>query len=407
MKRSFVWMMAAILVCGSTVLSSCNGDDKFSSDVRIGVEPGFQETINSIMQNVKTDMEAADFKDLAPLAEALKNCTAKVSCTGTDSTGVQEIIASLQTLLDSFFDSENPATFGWSRNFSNLLKTLQMAVNVSMAFEKNVDNKYVGERNYSHSFDIVVNDTLTYNIAFGTEKNTGVSLEGIDNAVHRRLIIDRNGTTVLTINTNKDFDANVKGNSINTTQLSMGSLDYKGMKFSLVRTQHNIDSVASNLVYSKGDSKVVDISLKGENDLTLEKLLHHNAVFKGELEASISDGMLGLKSNIDNMNKFYMAGLGLAEIGIAGGSKEKCQEVTDAFNSVVNSKLLLFGSEFGLVTFKPLASDSVPDIYRPELILRQLPIDENSGELVLKDFLAMMGLSFEDIINMLLGKDNE
>ena len=407
MKKGFAWMMAAILVCGSTVLSSCNGDDKLSSDVRIGVEPGFQETINSIMQNVKTDMEAADFKDLAPLAEALKNCTAKVSCTGTDSTGVQEIIASLQTLLDSFFDSENPATFGWSRNFSNLLKTLQMAVNVSMAFEKNVDNKYVGERNYSHSFDIVVNDTLTYNIAFGTEKNTGVSLEGIDNAVHRRLIIDRNGSTVLVVNTNQNLDASMNGYQINATQLGTSSLEYKDMKFSLECTQHNIDSVASNLVYSKGDSKVVDISLKGENDLTLEKLLHHNAVFKGELEASISDGMLGLKSNIDNMNKFYMAGLGLAEIGIAGGSKEKCQEVTDAFNSVVNSKLLLFGSEFGLVTFKPLASDSVPDIYRPELILRQLPIDENSGELVLKDFLAMMGLSFEDIINMLLGKDNE
>jgi hypothetical protein len=253
----------------------------------------------------------------------------------------------------------------------------------------------------------VVNDTLTYNIAFGTEKNTGVSLEGIDNAVHRRLIIDRNGSTVLVVNTNQNLDASMNGYQINATQLGTSSLEYKDMKFSLECTQHNIDSVASNLVYSKGDSKVVDISLKGENDLTLEKLLHHNAVFKGELEASISDGMLGLKSNIDNMNKFYMAGLGLAEIGIAGGSKEKCQEVTDAFNSVVNSKLLLFGSEFGLVTFKPLASDSVPDIYRPELILRQLPIDENSGELVLKDFLAMMGLSFEDIINMLLGKDNE
>ena len=111
--------MAAILVCGSTALSSCNGDDKLSSDVRIGVEPDVQETINNIMQSMKSDMKAADFKDLTSLAEALKNGTATVNCTGTDSTGVQEIIASLQTLLDSFFPSENPATFGWSRNTIN------------------------------------------------------------------------------------------------------------------------------------------------------------------------------------------------------------------------------------------------------------------------------------------------
>ena len=400
-------MMAAILVCGSTVLSSCNGDDKFSSDVRIGVEPGFQETINSIMQNVKTDMEAADFKDLAPLAEALKNCTAKVSCTGTDSTGVQEIIASLQTLLDSFFDSENPATFGWSRNFSNLLKTLQMAVNVSMAFEKNVDNKYVGERNYSHSFDIVVNDTLTYNIAFGTEKNTGVSLEGIDNAVHRRLIIDRNGTTVLTINTNKDFDANVKGNSINTTQLRMGSLDYKGMKFSLVRTQHNTDSVASNFAYTKDGDEVISIKLKGENNLNLETLLHHNAVFKGKLEISIFSDMLEIKCNIDNMNKFYMAGLGLAGTALIGSSKENCQKVTDEYNTVVNSKLSLFGDEQGLVIFEPLLSDSVHNTYRPGIVLQLLPIDENSEKVILKDFMNLMGVSLNNIIEMLIGRQTD
>lgn len=400
-------MMAAILICGSTVLSSCNGNDKFSSDVKIGFEAGFQETINSIMQSVKTDMEAVNFNDLAPLADALRNGIAMVNWNGTDSIGGQQVVASLQSLLDSFFDGENPKTFGKSWSFSNLSKTLQLAVNVGMAFDKNADAQYVGERNYSYSFDIVVNDTLTYKIMLGTEKNTGVSLAGIDNAVHRKLIIDRNGSTVLVVNTNQNLDAGMNDYHINATQLGTSSLEYKDMKFSLVRTQYNTDSTTSNFVYSKEGSKVVDIRLKGENDLTLEKLLHHNAVFKGELEASLNDGMLGLKSNINNMNKFYMAGLELAGIGVAGDSKEKCQELTDAFNAVVNSKLLLYGSDFGLVTFKPVASDSIPDIYRPKLFLRQLPIDENSGEIVLKDFLEMMGLSFEDIINMLLGQNNE
>jgi len=408
MKRSFVWMMAAILVCGSTVLFSCNGDDKFSSDVRIEYEPGYQETINNIMQSVKTDMEAVNFNDLSPLAEALRNGVAIVNWNETDREGEQQqVVAGLQSLLDSFFDSENPKTFDKSWSFSNLSKTLQLVVNVGMAFDKNANGQYVGDRNYSHTFDVVVNDTLTYKIVFGTEKSTGVSLAGIDNVIHRKLMIDRNGSTVLAVNANQNLDASMNGYHIKATQLGTSSLEYKDMKFSLERTQHNIDSVTSNFVYSREGSKVVDIRLKGENDLTLEKLLQHNVVFKGELEASLSDGMLGLKSNILNMNKFYLAGLELAGIGIKGGSKEKCQELTDAFNSVVNSNLLLNGTEFGMVTFKPIASDSLPDIYRPELVLRQLPISEDSGELVLKDFLAMMGLSFDNIINMLLGQDTE
>ena len=394
-------MMAAILVCGSTVLSSCNGDDKLSSDVRIGVEPGFQEMINSIMQNVKTDMEVADFKDLAPLTEALKNGTATVSCTGTDSTGVQEIIASLQTLLDSFFDSENPATFGWSRNFSNLSKTLQMAVNVSMAFEKNANNQYVGDRNYSQLFDIVVNDTLTYNIAFGTEKNTGVSLEGIDNAVHRKLIIDRNGSTVLVFNTNQNLDASMNGYQINANQLRTGSLEYKDMRFAMERMQHNIGSVVDNFVYYKAGSEVLGIKMKSENNLSLEKLLQHDVMFKGELELCINDGMLKLESNVGNMNKFYLASIGLAGIDIAGSSQENCQKQADAFNAVVNSKLSLFGAEQGVVMIEPVTTDSVSNKYRPELVLQ--PTDDGE-KIILKDFLEDMGLTFKDIIEMVTGQ---
>jgi len=394
-------MMVAILVCGSAVLSSCSGDDKFSSDVRIGFEPGYQETINNIMQSVKTDLKAADFKDLAPLADALKNCTAKVSCTGTDTTGVQQFIDNLQSLLDSFFPSDNPKTFAKSWNFSNLSNSLQMAVNMSLAFEKNADNQYEGDRKYSHLFDVVVNDTLTYNIAFSTEKNSGVSLTEADNEAHHKLTVCRNGTQVLAIDTHYDLDVDRNGYQIDFTQLRTGSLEYKDMRFAMERTQHNIGSAAGNFVYHKAGSEVLGIKMKSENNLSLEKLLQHDVVFKGELELCINDGMLKLESNVDNMNKFYLASIGLAGIGIAGSSQENCQKQADAFNAVVNSKLSLFGAEQGVVMIEPVSTESESNRYRPELVLQ--PTDDGE-KIILKDFFEEIGLSFKDIIEMITGQ---
>ena len=395
-------MMVAILVCGSAVLFSCNGDDKFSSDVRIEYEPGYQETINNIMQSVKTDMEAVNFNDLSPLAEALRNGVAIVNWNETDREGEQQqVVAGLQSLLDSFFDSENPKTFDKSWSFSNLSKTLQLVVNVGMAFDKNANGQYVGDRNYSHTFDVVVNDTLTYKIVFGTEKSTGVSLAGIDNVIHRKLMIDRNGSTVLAVNANQNLDASMNGYHIKATQLGTSSLEYKDMRFAMERTQHNIGSAASNFVYHKAGSEVLGIKMKSENNLSLEKLLQHGVVFKGELELSINDGMLKLESNVDNMNKFYLASIGLAGIGIAGSSQENCQKQADAFNAVVNSKLSLFGAEQGVVMIEPVTTDSVSNRYRPELVLQ--PTDDGE-KIILKDFFEEIGLSFKNIIEMITGQ---
>ena len=408
MKKMIHWKFSAIrllvfsvVFCGTTVLSSCSGDDKSSLDVRMEFEPDLQESINSIIQRSSSDIKAADFKDLTSLAEAIKTGTATVNCTGIDSTGVQQFIDNLQSLLDSFFPSVNPKTFDKSWKFSNLSKTLQLVSNMSLAFEKNADNQYVGDRNYSHLFDVVVNDTLTYNIAFSTEKITGLSLTGADNEAQHKLTVCRNGTQVLAIDTHYNLDVDRNGYQIDFTQLRTGSLEYKDMRFAMERTQHNIDSVVDNFVYNKDGSEVLGIKMKSKNNLSLEKLLQHDVVFNSELELCINDGMLKLESNVDNMNKFYLASIGLAEIGIAGSSQENCQKQADAFNAVVNSKLSLFGVEQGVVMIEPVTTDSVSNIYRPELVL-QLTYD--GEKIILKNFFEGIGLSFKDIIEMISGQ---
>ena len=120
MKKIMNWMMTAILLCGTTALYSCSSDDKYSSDVKIQFEPGQQEMINSIMQSVKADMEAVNFQELAPLANALKDGSIKINWNEVDSVATQQIVTGLQSLLDGFFDSETPRTYDKTWQLANL-----------------------------------------------------------------------------------------------------------------------------------------------------------------------------------------------------------------------------------------------------------------------------------------------
>ena len=214
-------------------------------------------------------------------------------------------------------------------------------------------------------------------------------------------IMQRSNSDMKAADTHYDLDVDRNGYQIDFTQLRTGSLEYKDMRFAMERTQHNIDSVVDNFVYNKDGSEVLGIKMKSKNNLSLEKLLQHDVVFNSELELCINDGMLKLESNVDNMNKFYLASIGLAEIGIAGSSQENCQKQADAFNAVVNSKLSLFGVEQGVVMIEPVTTDSVSNIYRPELVL-QLTYD--GEKIILKNFFEGIGLSFKDIIEMISGQ---
>lgn len=396
MKKLVYLIVAAILICGSTVFSSCKDDDKDSLVVKIVVDPNRQEKIDKILDALEADLEAIDFKELMSLAESMRNDTITVNWIGVDSTGVQQILNSLQSLLDSLVTRQNSTTINQTYDFSNLSLTLQLADNVGKVFEKILNIYNLGDRIYSDSLDIVVSDTLTYKIKHSVELNSNVSLSGIGNGAHRKLIIEKNGTVLLVINTNQDFDASRNGWLINATKQVGSSLDYKDMKFSTVQTSYDNDSIVSSFVYNKGDSEVFNIRLKGENNLSLEKLLLNEVVYKGELEARIGGSKAILKSNVSNMNKFYWASIGLAGIGIAGSSKENCQKLADAFNDVVNSKLFLLNEEVGTLTVEPVVSDS--GRYRPELILQ--PVG-GGDKIILKDFLELMGISFQNIINSL------
>ena len=69
--------------------------------------------------------------------------------------------------------------------------------------------------------------------------------------------------------------------------------------------------------------------------------------------------------------------------------------------------LLIDDEEQGLMLIEPIASDSIPDTYYPEVVLQTFPIDEDNEKIFLKDLMDMFGLSFENIFNMLLGQTGD
>lgn len=295
MKKNYFWMLAAILICGTmTVLTSCSKDeDNLSTKVADNTVDEMQ-LFNSVVENVKADLAEADFQDLAPLTRALTDGTAEVYSADLDGDGMETIIANLAILLDS---SQLPL-------LENLSKTLQYAMDVSIAFEKTADNKYIGDREYIQSLIVKVNDDLTYTITFDVQRNTEFSLAALDSDALRTLTIYKNGKKVVSFVNTCDFDLDIQEDGINVARLVKGVLKYKNtngeiMKFAYASKLYNINDIASRIKYTKDNNEVFDIYLKGKNNISLENLLSKNIKFKGKVEASFYDGIFEINENIE------------------------------------------------------------------------------------------------------------
>ena len=398
MKKSIVWVLAATFVSGAVLLTACSSDDEGN-----GASPvvnSDQPTFSSVVKNVQSNMEAADFHELVPLVRALREGTARVDSAGGSKQRIESVLSALRKLADAFFSHSNGKnTYEKSWEFGDLGKTLLLAFNVNTAFE-NLDDKQVsGERKYDQSLDVRVNDTLFYRITSFTEKNTGVTSSAVANNANHKLAIAKNGETVLTIGSNRNTNAGIGDNKLSASSLSSGYVDYKNMKFSINQTK-DINSFAKTLIYSKDDVETVNIKLTGENSFSFENMFKHDAVFKGQLEANMMNGLSSVKCDISNLNKFYAEGLYLAGLMLTGGTQEQCQEHADAFNGIMVSNLLAAGQNLGALTVRPILSDSTRNVYRPDIIVQMSPTDDGE-KISVSEFLKMMGLNLESLLELL------
>ena len=405
MKKNSIGMLTVLFICGAmTVMTSCSKDDENQSNNE--VENTLEETqsfnINKAIEGVIAHLAEVNFQDLALLNIAIKDSSALVYCVDHDSIGINKAIVDLRILLDCFFaGKKNNESNDKSWKLDDLSTTLKFAENACIGFERTANKKYIGENKYAQSLFVEINDTLNYIVTYSVEKEAGGSLTEVGSDAKRTLTIEKNDTTVLSIVNNRDFDLGVKGNKVNVSKQTMGSLTYKQMNFSLDRSWYNTDSIISNLRFTNNQIDMLSIRLKGESNLNLENLLRHDVELKGELEANFLAGFFGVRSNVNDMGKFMAEGIKLFEIGMKGTTKEKCQERADTFNAVVNSKYLSLGSEVGTITVEPVIADSTLNTYRPAIIIQSWMI--NDGEKVtIKEALESLGFTFEGLLENLV-----
>ncbi len=401
MKQRITWVLAATLVSGVVLLMSCSSNDD-ENNASSPVVDNNQPTFSSVMKSVQNDMAAADFHELAPLTRALDEGTVRVDSTGLSKQRLDQILSALRNLVDIFYVNNNEKnTYDKSWEFGNLGKTLLLAVDVHTALQNLEDNKASGDRKYNQSLDIKVNDTLAYKVTGFTEKNTEAtsSSSSLTNNVNRKLVIAKNGETVLNIESSHDASAGIDNDNLSFSRVKSGCIDYKNMKFSLNCTR-DLNSFANTLIYSRNGVETVNLKLTGENSFSFENMLKRDAVFKGQLEANMMNGLSGVKCDINNLNKFYVEGLRLVGLLVTGGTQDDCQERADVFNGIMVSNLLIFGQDAGTLTVEPILSDSVRQVYRPDIIV-QAPSIEDGTKLSMSKVMKMMGMNLESLLGML------
>lgn len=402
MKKMMNWVMAAILICGAGVFTSCSSDDENESRVIIDDTPSDTRSFNRVLDRVKSDMAEINFQDLDILVRSLREGTATISCTDHNETGIKKAVVDLRYLLENFLAVDSKTdTDSKAWRLGDLSMTLKLALEACISFEKTADKQYIGERLYEKSLFVEINDKLSYEIIYSVEKRMDIALSELGTDALRTMTIKKNGTTVLVIVNEEVFDHGVKDQQFFITKLRRGYVEYDQRKFSFDHTGYNTDYFISHLKYNKMGTEVVGITLQSECDLNWENLLRHDVVFTGELGISLLDGAWEIDSDIKNMNAFMVEGLKLAGIAVTGTTKEKCQKSCDDFNAVVTSKLLSTGKDAGTIDVEAVAVDSERDIYRPGIIVQSKLIN-NGEKATFKEFLEALGGTFESLLKGLI-----
>ena len=309
---------------------------------------------------------------------------------------MEQFTKALTSLLDNLLKGNGQAeTRSWQ--LGDLAQTLQSAINVSNILESLYNNDLLGPDSISKSYNIVVNDSLTYKVTVDKKRGNNVAATSVGNTIQRKVTIDKNDTLLMTIDTNQDNTAKIKNNHLDVSTAITGSLTYDDMKFSLDQQIQGTDSLVTTLAYLKDNAPIIDITAKTNGNLNWENLMNNNVLYKGKLVFNLLGGTTGIECDINDLSKFYDIGVETTRYLLSGKTKADCQQLTDKVNSVVSSRLNLVGVDCGTISFDPLLNDSVSNTYVPSLMIQTSPTDE---KVAIKDILEAFGITVESLMNM-------
>lgn len=399
MKKSIYWILAAILICGTTVITSCSNDEssvRYEASVNVEQSTALVDALNKVRDN----MGKTNFQGLTPLSTCLNQGTASFGSSEMDNESLAKFCEALKALLEGLCGNGENGEPAQTWQLGELIKTLQSTFNMSQILEQLADNNFLGNNEYNRSFDIVLSDTLVYTVDFEKKRTIETTATSLSGNILRKLTINKNGSVLLTIDTTQDNAAGVADNKFGFAAAKTGTLCYGNAKFTFDRQRQGINSVVTSLTYLSDDTPMVTIKTKSDNNLSWESFQNNEMVFKGNLEANLLGGLIGIVSDVSDLYKFYALGLAMGAFDVAGTTKENCQKHTDMINSIVNSHITMLGEDCGAITFEPILRDSNRNTYVPSLMLT----GEGGEKVPIKEALEALGITFENLMQMLFSE---
>ena len=388
-------VMAAVLAAGSMTFGACTSDEEVQVNEQQAQQPEVeQQSVKDVLGEMGDNLAKIEFSQLAPLADALQQndaWEARGLKPGTDEQqGQKKFIEKFRALLQHLLGGED----GLKWSVSNADQTLQLTSSALFELEGIglKEDKEGNRRTYENELKVTKDDTV-YTIKTKVVKNIGGRLSQLSLEGQRVLQVYKEDECILGIETDRLL---VLGNSY----AHVGKIHARGADIELgVKFTDEQTMVRSVSVAMQGNP-MLSLNLTTDKDFDWNTVKETGLRFKTHVDANLM-GRIFIVTDVADVLKFYKEGFALAAISVNGTTEENCKELCNSFNENVNTQLMMAGSVLGSVMVMPIKKDTL-DSYRPGLVAVTSLSDGHP--LAINDALALMGFSFQDIINMLMGK---
>lgn len=383
MKKVYLFVAMGMIASVMT-LNSCSSDEE-NIVVEQPVQPTEpQTTLVDVVDQVKT-RSTVDYSDLEPLAAAVRS-----KAEDADDTSNIKMLLRLLKLLD-FLQPENVTQEGekyhYQWNYSSLNDALKLTIDALLALDPQTGNPV----------SRIITDQIVINAVDGTVYtiNGKIQISLLGTPTQYILEIYKGEEILLAGYAESVWPVGVG------EEMVSGTLNFKGNEFTLSQIYDGNLTSTRTITYKQNGEQLAVIKLKVDNNYSFEKMLLGKVRFTGDLEVNLMDNLAVVKSHIKSLNRYYLDAAELTKVSKEGTSKENCQIICDGFNNNTTTTLLVAGVNAGTLTLAPTQSDVVRNLYKPTIMASSPLIGDR--EMTLEEIMEAMGVSLEDIINMLLG----
>ena len=381
-------------------LVACTSDEEVSANEQPQQQMTEQlQTVQEVLAEVGDNLAQIDFQQLAPLADALQESNTWAARGQKDGDGEQQgklkFLEKFKSLLQQLLDGKKGVK--WS--VANAEETLQLTVSALFELEGiGLQESTEGnQRTYECELKVTTKQDTVYTIKTKVMKNLGGKLSQLSMEGLRVLQVYKEDKMILGLEADRLLTF---GNSY----VHSGKIHTQKADIELAVKLTEEHTLVRSIRVAKDNNAILSMDMSTDRDFDWKTILQTGLRYKTHVDANLMDKIV-IKTDVADALQFYKEGLALAALSLTGTTEENCKKLTDSFNENVNIQLLMADAVMGSVLVTPTKSNKQSDRYTPAIVA--VTSISNYQPLTIEKTLGLMGFSFQDIINMLMGKTKE